>query len=471
LPVGTLDAVVIGAGPNGLAAAVTLALAGRSVRVIEARDAIGGGTRTAELTLPGFRHDVCSAIHPALLASPFFRSLQLDLELVEPPAAIAHPLDDGTAVLVRRSLSDTAAQLGADGRAYRRLLEPLLDRWDTLAGELMGPIAHVPRHPLSLARFGLAALRSAKGLAETRFDTQPARALFAGAAAHSVLSLEQPASASFGLVLLVLAHASGWPFPHGGSQAIAEALAARLRALGGEIETGNHVSSLRKLPSSRLVLCDVTPKQLLALAGDRLPPRYRRRLQRWRYGPGVFKLDYALDGPIPWRAAEVAEAGTVHVGGSLAEIAESERAVWEGRHAERPFILLAQQSLFDDTRAPTGKQTVWAYCHVPNASTVDMRERVEAQLERFAPGFRDLILGYAARNTADLEHDNPNLVGGDIAGGANTLAQLFARPALRRIPYSTPLPGLYLCSASTPPGAGVHGMCGHLAAKAALARG
>ncbi len=441
------------------------------MRVIEAQETIGGGTRTAELTLPGFRHDVCSAIHPALLASPFFRSLQLDLELIEPPAAIAHPLDDGTAVLARRSLSDTAAQLGADGRAYRRLLEPLVTHWDTLAGELMGPIAHVPRHPLSLARFGFAALRSAKGLAEARFETQSGRALFAGAAAHSVLPLEQPASASFGLVLLVLAHASGWPFPRGGSQAIANALAARLRALGGEIEIGNHVSSLRELPSSRLVLCDVTPKQLLALAGERLPPRYRRRLQRWRYGPGVFKLDYALDGPIPWRAAEVAEAGTVHVGGSLAEIAESERAVWEGRHAERPFILLAQQSLFDDTRAPTGKQTVWAYCHVPNASTFDMRERVEAQIERFAPGFRDLILGYAARDTADLERENPNLVGGDIAGGANTLAQLFARPAPRRIPYSTPLPGLYLCSASTPPGAGVHGMCGHLAAKAALARG
>jgi phytoene dehydrogenase-like protein len=335
----------------------------------------------------------------------------------------------------------------------------------------MGPIAHVPRHPLSLARFGFAALRSAKGLAETRFETQPARALFAGAAAHSVLPLEQPASASFGLVLLVLAHASGWPFPRGGSQAIADALAARLRALGGEIETGNHVSFLRELPNSRLVLCDVTPKQLLALAGDRLPERYRRRLQRWRYGPGVFKLDYALDGPIPWRAPGVADAGTVHVGGSLEEIAESERAVWEGRHAERPFILLAQQSLFDDTRAPTGKQTVWAYCHVPNASTFDMRERVEAQIERFAPGFRDLILGYAARKTADLERENPNLVGGDIAGGANTLPQLLARPAPRRIPYSTPLPGLYICSASTPPGAGVHGMCGHLAARAALARG
>jgi phytoene dehydrogenase-like protein len=286
-----------------------------------------------------------------------------------------------------------------------------------------------------------------------------------------MLALEQPGSASFGLVLLVLAHASGWPFPRGGSQAIADALAARLRSLGGEIETGNHVSSLRELPTSRLVLCDVTPKQLIALAGDRLPHRYRQRLQGWRYGPGAFKLDYALDGPIPWRAPEVAEAGTVHVGGSLAEIAESERAAWHGRHAERPFVLLAQQSLFDETRAPVGKHTAWAYCHVPNGSTVDMRERVEAQIERFAPGFRDLILGCASRNTSDLERENPNLVGGDIAGGANTLTQLIARPALRRIPYSTPVSGLFICSASTPPGAGVHGMCGHLAAKAALASG
>jgi phytoene dehydrogenase-like protein len=441
------------------------------VRVVEAQETIGGGTRTAELTLPGFRHDVCSAIHPALLASPFFRSLKLDLDLIEPPAAVAHPLDDGTAVLARRSLGDTAEQLGADGRAYRRLLEPLLADWETLAGELMGPIPHLPRHPLSLARFGLAALRSAKSLAEARFETQSGRALFAGAAAHSVLALEQPGSASFGLVLLVLAHASGWPFPRGGSQGIADALAARLRSLGGEIETGNRVSSLRELPNSRLVLCDVTPKQLIALAGDRLPHRYQRRLQGWRYGPGAFKLDYALDGPIPWRAPEVAEAGTVHLGGSLAEIAESERAGWEGSHAEQPFVLLAQQSLFDETRAPAGKHTAWAYCHVPNGSTFDMRERIEAQIERYAPGFRDLILGYASRNTTDLERENPNLVGGDIAGGANTLTQLLARPAPRRIPYSTPVSGLYICSASTPPGAGVHGMCGHLAAKAALARG
>jgi len=414
---------------------------------------------------------VCSAIHPLFVASPFFRSLRLELDLIEPPAVVAHPLDDGTAALVRRSLDDTARQLGADGDGYRRLLKPLVARWDDLEGELLKPIAHVPRHPLPLTRFGLTALRPAKRLAETRFENQGARALFAGAAAHSFLPLEKRASASFGLVLLMLAHVSGWPFPRGGSQAIADALATRLRSLGGEIETGSHVSSLRELPSSELVLCDVTPTQLISLAGDLLPSRYLRRLERWRYGPGAFKLDYALDGPIPWRALEVADAGTVHLGGTLDEIAESERAPWEGRHAERPFVLLAQQSLFDVTRAPSGKHTAWAYCHVPNGSTFDMRERVEAQIERFAPGFRDRVLACASRNTDDLERENPNLVGGDISGGANTLAQLIARPALRRVPYSTPLPGLYLCSASTPPGAGVHGMCGHLAAKAALEHG
>jgi phytoene dehydrogenase-like protein len=422
------------------------------------------------LTLPGFRHDVCSAIHPLAVASPFFRSLELELDLIEPPAAVAHPLDDGTAAIARRSLADTAATLGSDGDAYRRLLEPLVTGWDELEGEVLKPIAHVPRHPLALARFGLAALRPAKRLAEARFETEAARALFAGAAAHSVLRLEQPASATFGLVLLVLAHISGWPFPRGGSQAIADALSTRLRSLGGEIETGNYISSLRELPSSALVLCDVTPRQLLAIAGDVLPDGYRRRLERWRYGPGAFKLDYALDGPIPWRAPEVAEAGTVHLGGTLDEIANSERAAWEGRHAERPFVLLAQQSLFDETRAPSGKHTAWAYCHVPNGSTFDMSERVEAQIERHAPGFRDRVLARASRNTRDLERENANLVGGDISGGANTLRQLLARPVPRRIPYSTPLPWLYLCSASTPPGGGVHAMCGHLAARAALAR-
>jgi phytoene dehydrogenase-like protein len=460
----------VGAGPNGLAAAITLAQAGRSVRVIEGQETVGGGTRTAELTLPGFRHDVCSAIHPLVAASPFFRSLELELDLIEPPAAVAHPLDDGTAVLARRSLEDTAAGLSADGDAYRRLLGPLVETWDELEGELLGPIAHVPHHPRALSRFGLAAVRSTKSLATARFETTGGRALFAGAAAHSFLPLEQRASASFGLVLLTLAHVSGWPFPRSGSQAIADALASRLRSLGGEIETGNHVSSLSQLPSSKLVLCDVTPKQLASLAGDLLPGRYRRRLERWRYGPGAYKLDYALDGPIPWTAPEVVDAGTVHLGGTLEEIGDSERAAWNGQHAERPYVLLAQQTLFDETRAPAGKHTAWAYCHVPHGSTFDMRQRIEAQIERFAPGFRERVLASATRTSEDLERENPNLVGGDISGGANTLAQLLARPALRRVPYSTPLPWLYLCSASTPPGAGVHGMCGYLAADAALRR-
>jgi phytoene dehydrogenase-like protein len=390
--------------------------------------------------------------------------------LIDPPASLAHPLDDGRAILVHRAVDDTAAALGEDSGAYRHLFEPLLADWERLEREVLRPLAHVPRHPLALARLGLIALRSGKAVAESRFAGEPARALFAGATAHSFLPLEQRASASFGVMLLLLAHVAGWPFPRGGSQSIADALADRLRSLGGKIETGREVSSLRELPTSGLVLCDVTPRQLLALAGDLLPQRYRRQLQRWRYGPGVFKADYALAGPIPWRAPEVAEAGTVHLGGSLDEIAESERAAWEGRHAERPFVLLAQHTLFDHSRAPAGKHTAWAYCHVPNGSTVDMRERIERQIERFAPGFKERILACSARSTPELERENPNLVGGDISGGANTLAQLVARPALRPIPYSTPLPWLWICSASTPPGAGVHGMCGHLAAKAALRR-
>jgi phytoene dehydrogenase-like protein len=369
-------------------------------------------------------------------------------------------------VLLRRSLSETVAGLGVDGPAYRDLLEPLVLRWEELIPELMGPVVHRPQHPLLLTAFGRMALRSARGLAEGRFKEERARALFAGAAAHSFLPLEQNGSAAFGLVLLLLGHANGWPFPRSGSQVIADALAAQLAQLGGEIETGRAVRSLDDLPSSRLVFCDVTPRQLLALARDRLPTRYRHRLSRWRYGPGAFKLDYALDGPIPWRAAEVADAGTVHLGGSLAEIAESERAAWEGRHSERPFVLLAQQSRFDPTRAPDGKHTVWAYCHVPHGSTVDMRERVEAQIERFAPGFRDRVRACSTRNSDELEQANANLVGGDISGGANTLGQV-----VRRLPHTTPVRGLYLCSASTAPGAGVHGMCGHHAALAALPRG
>jgi phytoene dehydrogenase-like protein len=460
---GTPDAVVIGAGPNGLAAAVTLAQAGRSVLVVEAQDAIGGGTRTAELTLPGFRHDVCSAIHPLAATSPFFRSLGLELDWITPPAALAHPFDDGSAVLVRRSLDETAAALGTDAAAYHRLLRPLLQDWRHLEHELLTPHPHLPRHPAALARFGTRGLRAALALAASRFATEQARTLFAGASAHSFLPLERRTSAAFGLVLLLLAHVTGWPFPRGGSQAIADALASRLTSLGGTIETGRTVTSLRELPQSNLVLCDVTPRQLDALAGDLLPARYRRRLQRWRYGPGVFKLDYALDGPVPWRTPEAAQAATVHLGGTLSEIADSERAPWEGRHADRPFVLVAQQSLFDDTRAPAGKHTLWAYCHVPHCSDVDMTDRIEEQIERFAPGFGERVLARAAHGPVELERDNPNLVGGDIAGGANVLGHLSARP-------QTPLPWLYLCSAATSPGAGVHGLCGHHAARAALRR-
>ena len=436
--------------------------------MLEAAETIGGGTRTAELTLPGFRHDVCSAIHPLASASPFFRSLELDFGLIESPAALAHPLDDGSAVIVRRSVEETAAGLGQDADAYQNLFGRLVADWDRLEDEVLRPIVHVPLHPLLLSRFGLTALRSASGVARSRFKTKPGRALFAGAAAHSFLPLERRGSASFALVLLLLAHVAGWPFPRGGSQAIADKLAERLQSLGGEIETGRKVSSLRDLPPARLVLCDVTPRQLEQLAADLLPDRYRRRLRRWRYGPGVCKVDYALDGPIPWRAAEVAESATVHIGGTLDDIAASERAPWEGRNAERPFVLLAQQTLFDDSRAPAGKHTAWAYCHVPNGSTVDASTHIEAQIERFAPGFGELVLARAVRGPAELEHENANLVGGDISGGANDLAQLLARPAPRAVPYSTPVPWLYICSSSTPPGGGVHGICGHLAAKAAL---
>lgn len=455
-----LDAVVVGAGPNGLAAALTIALAGRSVLVLEAQDTIGGGTRTSELTLPGFRHDHCSAIHPLAAASPFFRSLELDIELIEPPAALAHPFDDGSAAIVRRSLDETARTLGDD--AYKALLEPLIVDWQGLVDDILRPALHVPRNPRTVAGFTRGAVRAATGI---RFRTEQTRALFAGAAAHAVMPLDRRGTAAAGLLLLTLAHAVGWPVPRGGSQALADALAERIRAAGGEIETGHEVESVRAVPGTRVLLCDLTPRQLLRFAGEELPARYRRRLEHWRYGPGAFKVDYALDAPIPWAAPEVAEAGTVHLGGTAEEIAESEAAAWRGEIADRPFVLLAQQSLFDDTRAPAGKHTAWAYCHVPHGSDTDMTERIDAQIERFAPGFREHVLARIARGPAELERNNPNIVGGDIAAGANTLRQL-----VRRIPYTTPLPWLYVCSAATPPGAGVHGMCGHLAARAALKR-
>ncbi len=467
------DAVIVGSGPNGLAAAIELARAGRSVLVREAADSVGGGLRSGELTLPGFVHDLCSAIHPLAAASPFFRTLPLSehgLEWIDPPLPLAHPLDGGDAALLRRSVAETAEGLGPDARSYRKIFEPLAASWPQLESQLLGPLLSVPRHPFALTRFGLSALQPAAGFARRRFDGEPARALFAGLAAHSILPLESVGSASFGLVLGTTGHAVGWPLPRGGSQKIADALASYLRSLGGEVQTGAPVESLDEL-SAKTVLCDIGPRQLLRLAGDRLPQRYRRALERFRYGPGVFKLDWALSGPIPWAAAECAQAGTVHLGGTLEEIAASERLPARGETSERPFVLLAQPTLFDASRAPEGKHTAWAYCHVPNGSDADMAETIDRQVERFAPGFGERVLARSISAPADLERRNANLVGGDIGGGSNEMRQLLARPVLRRVPYTTPLEGVYLCSASTPPGGGVHGMCGYLAARAALRAG
>jgi phytoene dehydrogenase-like protein len=466
------DAIVVGSGPNGLAAALTLAREGRSVLVLEGHPTVGGGCRTAELTLPGFTHDVCSAVHPLVAGSPFLRALPLaahGVELLHPDAPFAHPLDDGTAAVAERSVAATADGLGPDGAAWRRLMEPLVRDADALLGGVLGPPLRVPAHPVALARFGRLALGSATGLGR-RFDGERARALVAGCAAHAMRPLEAPITAGLGLVLALLAHAVGWPVVRGGSQRIVEAMVAQLEELGGEVRTGRWVASLAELPPARAVLLDVTPRQLLAMAGPRLPGRYRRRLARWRYGPGTFKVDWALSEPIPWSAREVRRAGTVHLGGTMAEIAAAERATLAGRHPARPYVLLAQQSLADPSRAPDGRHTAWAYCHVPSGSPVDMTARIEAQVERFAPGFGDVVLARATRGPARLEEENPNMVGGDITGGVQDLRQTLARPAAGRVPYATPLPGVYLCSSSTPPGSGVHGMCGHWAARTALRR-
>ena len=466
------DAVVVGSGPNGLAAAVALARAGASVVVLEGRDEPGGGTRTTELTLPGFRHDVCSSCHPMGILSPFFRSLPLaehGLRWVQPPASVAHPLDDQPAVLLRRSLADTAQGLGPDARAYERLVGPLLRDPHGLLEDILAPLG-IPRHPIRLLRFGLQAVRSATGLARGRFRGDRARALFGGCAAHSILPLERSLTAALGLVFCLAAHVEDWPVAEGGSASITRALSSLLVSLGGRVETGRFVRTLADLPRARVVLFDTSPAQLATIAGPALPASYVRRLRRYRYGPGVFKIDWALDGPIPWTDARVLEASTVHLGGTLDEIAAAEAAVWRGEHPERPFVLLIQASQFDRTRAPGEQHTGYAYCHVPAGSTVDLTATIERQVERFAPGFRDRILARHVMNTADLERYNPSNVGGAITGGVADLGQLFTRPVARWNPYTTPSPRIYLCSGATPPGGGVHGMSGYFAARAALRR-
>jgi phytoene dehydrogenase-like protein len=459
------DAIVIGSGPNGLAAAITLGEAGHSVVVYEAESSIGGGMRSAQLTLPGFVHDVCAAVHPMAESSECFRRLNLEkygLRWIFPEAELAHPFDDGTAILITRSLAETSAQFGPDALLVRQLLEPLVNHWKQLAGDILRP-ARVPRHPWLASRFALNAIYSADALAQRKFGSMKTRAVFAGLAAHSEMPLTAWGSAAFGILLWTTCHAVGWPIAAGGSQSIANALARHFEHLGGKIIPGTRIQSLSELPKSSVVLCDLTPRQFLKISADRLSPDDQRKLQAYRYGPGAFKIDWSLDAPIPWNAPECSKAGTVHLGGTLDEIVQSERAAWSEAPAEKPFVLLAQPSLFDPSRAPKGKHTAWAYCHVPHASTVNMVERIEQQVERFAPGFSSHVIGRSVMSPADLEAHDANLIGGDISGGAISLDRLVRRSTSAS--YRTPIPNVFLCSASTPPGPGVHGLCGYFAAK------
>lgn len=466
------DAVIIGSGPNGLAAGIRLAEEGLSVKIFEQAETVGGGTRTQELTLPGFHHDVCSAIHPMAKASPYLGSLPLEdygLEWIDPEIPLAHPLDDKPAAVLYHSLDETTEHLGSDGKPYRQITEPFIQNWSGMLRDLLGPIPFFPRYPLLMAKFGILGIRTADAIAG-RFGSERARALFAGLAAHGILPFNYIATAAIGLVLGITGHTHGWPFPRGGSHIVTRAMADHFKSLGGEIETSAEISSYRQLPESKVVLFDITPKQILEIAGDRLPSRYSETLRKFRYGCGVFKMDFALSEPIPWIDEACRKAGTVHVGGTFEQISISERDADEGRHSARPFVLVAQQSLFDDTRAPEGNHTAWAYCHVPNGSDRDMTEPLLRQIERFAPGFRDCIIGHHSMNTAAIQEYNPNYIGGDINGGKQDITQMFTRPAGFLNPYHIPSTIMYICSSSTPPGGGVHGMCGFHAAESALNR-
>jgi phytoene dehydrogenase-like protein len=463
------DAIVVGSGPNGLAAAITLRQEGLSVLLIEGKEVIGGGLTSAEFTLPGFIHDVCSAIHPLALGSPFFDTLPLadyGLTYLQPELAAAHPFDDGTAAVLASTVEETAKLLGTDEQTYLDIFKPVVRDWPLIAADVLAPL-HFPKHPIAMAQFGLKALTSATYFAK-RFKTKEAKGLWGGMAAHAIQPLSNLSTSAIALVLMTAGHLKGWPIPQGGSKEIANSLASYFISLGGRIQTGQFIKSLSELPSAKTVLFDVTPKQLLQIAGHKFSPLYKWQLERYRYGMGVFKIDWALDGPIPFTSEQTRKAGTVHIGNTIEEIALSEKLTWKGQHSEKPYVLLAQQSLFDDTRAPEGKHTAWAYCHVPNGSTKDMTAVIEQQVERFAPGFKDLILGRHTMNTSQVEAYNPNYIGGDINGGVIDLAQLFTRPALRSSPYRTSAKGLYICSSSTPPGGGVHGMCGYHAARQAL---